>query len=822
MKLRRRRLLLIGAVILVVAGLSTYTVAARGPMSEQRESREEVAADHDGGLENGKHEAQEDEGNDFFLDSRAQAAGGTISASDLQAAAEQADAIHASTAKELPGLLNPQWSLVGPSNVGGRVTDVAPDPTQSGRVFVAVATAGVWRSDDGGATMTRTWPDDFPQAIGAVTVDRHGTVYVGTGEVNPGGGSLSYGGDGLYRSTDHGATWQRLDLGGGVTTIGAVRVDSTNADRIFVAAGGSLFTPGGVRGVYRSTDGGTTWTRVLAGATDFTGASDLVMDPTNPDKMFAAMWDHHREPLCRCYAGVGTGLYVTTDGGDNWTRLENDRITAFTPGDTIGFAQNADLQARMGVAIAPSNPNRVYVTVGSWSQTSTAQRSFRGFYRSDDGGSTFTTMANANPGGDTVWTSKIWVDPANADRLFIAGVNLRVSSNAGATWTSVPGVHADHHAMAWDPTTPAGPAARVYEGNDGGFYSSTTNAVSFTEAANEPWTQFYTVDVGEQTPERVVGGAQDNGCLRSWNSAGVVTGDWGSYGGCGDGEYTLIDYSDQNFVYACSQFGSCRRSTNGGNTSSTIGATTADRRNWETPIVFDPNNPSIMYYGGNILNRTANVKPSSGAPVWSAISPSLSNPASGTDPAYPFGTITTVAVAKTDPNVLYAGIDDGLLWGSTDGGANWTRFTDPALPNRWVTRVAVDPTNAKVVYVTYSGYRNADSSAHILRSADGGAHWVDISGNLPAAPTQDVIVDPANRNRLFVASDLGVFIANVAKSGSKAQGASIRWRQLGSGLPAAPVNDIRYHQPTNTLYAATYGRSIWKVQLDRDDLDLLG
>lgn len=238
--------------------------------------------------------------------------------------------------------------------------------------------------------------------------------------------------------------------------------------------------------------------------------------------------------------------------------------------------------------------------------------------------------------------------------------------------------------------------------------------------------------------------------------------------------------------------------------------------------MFDPNSPSIMYYGGNILNRTANVKPSTGAPVRSAISPSLSNPESGTDPAYPFGTITTVAVAKTDPNVLYAGTDDGLLWGSTDGGANWTRFIDPALPNRWVARVAVDPTNAKVVYVTYSGYRNADNSAHILRSADGGAHWVDISGNLPAAPTQDVIVDPTNRNRVFVASDLGVFIANVAKSGSKAQGSSIRWRQLGSGLPAAPVNDLRYHQPTNTLYAATYRRSIWKLQLDRDDVDVLG
>jgi hypothetical protein len=325
--------------------------------------------------------------------------------------------------------------------------------------------------------------------------------------------------------------------------------------------------------------------------------------------------------------------------------------------------------------------------------------------------------------------------------------------------------------------------------------------------------------VGEQNPERVVGGTQDNGCLRSWNSAGVVTGIWGSYGGCGDGEYTLIDYTDQNFVYGCSQFGSCRRSSDGGNTSSSIGVTTSDRRNWETPIAFDPNNPAIMYYGGNILNRTANVKPTSGAPVWTAISPSLSNPASGTDPAYPFGTLTTIAVAKTNPNVIYAGTDDGWLWGTTDLGATWTRFTDPALPNRWVTRVAVDPTRADGAYVTYSGYRNADNNAHVLRTIDGGAHWLDITGNLPAAPSQDVIVDPTNRNRVFVASDVGVFIANVARATSKAEAAKVKWYQLGHGLPRAPVNDIRYHQPTNTLYAATYGRSIWSIQLDRDDLD---
>jgi len=351
------------AVALVLAALLTgATLAAQAIGSDEPEPGDVAAL----------AEEETGEGHDVFLDAR-QAPGEAIASGDLLAAAAQADAVEARTARELPGLLNPEWSLAGPSNVGGRVTDIAPDPTQAGRVFVGVSTAGVWKSEDGGVTLTNTWPNDFPQAIGAVTVDQNGTVYVGTGEVNPGGGSLSYGGDGVYRSTDHGASWEHIGLGGGVTTIGAIRVDPTNANRIFVAAGGSLFSPGGVRGLYRSTDGGATFTRVLAGLNNFTGATDIAMDPTNPNKLFVPMWDHRREWLCRCYAGPGTGIYLTTDGGDSWTRLENDRITSFTPGDAIGFASSTSTtdtaQARMGVAIAPNDPNRVYVTTGNWSQT---------------------------------------------------------------------------------------------------------------------------------------------------------------------------------------------------------------------------------------------------------------------------------------------------------------------------------------------------------------------------------------------------------------------------------------------------------------------
>jgi hypothetical protein len=765
--------------------------------------------------EDEEEDEEENEVRDGYLDSR-QIPGDVITSGDILLAAQQA----AATATEVRGLVDPNWHLVGPSNVGGRVTDIAPDPTSAGTVYVGVSTAGVWKSTDAGQHMTNTWPNDFVQSIGAVTVAPNGDVWVGTGEVNPGGGSLSYTGNGLYRSTNGGATWSRVPgWPEGATTIGAVRFNPLNPNIVYVAAAGSLFAPGGVRGLYKSVDYGTSFSRVLAGVNDFSGATDIAMDPVNPDKLFVPFWDHHREALCRCYTGPGTGIYLTTNGGAAWTRLDNDRITSFTPGDTIGLASSTSTtttaQARMGVAIAPNDPNRVYITTGNWNQEDNGggqtERGFRGFYRSDDGGATFQTMANANPGGDTVWTSKIWIDPTSADRLFIAGVQLRVSTNGGATWANSTSLHVDHHAMAWDPTT----AGRVYEGNDGGFYWSTANGTSgtWTEALNEPWTQFYTTDVSEQTADRVVGGSQDNGCLRSWNSAGVVTGDWGSYGGCGDGEYTLIDPSDQTFVYACSQFGSCTRSVNAGNNSTSYTSlTVSDRRNWETPVVLDPSTPQVLYYGGNILNRSSNrAQPG----TWSVISPSLSNPASGTDPSYPFGTLTTIAVAKTNPNVIYAGTDDGWLWGTTDLGTHWTRFTDPALPIRWVTHIAVDPTNANVAYVTYSGLRNADNNAHVLRTIDGGTHWTDISSNLPMSPTQDVVVDPTNPNRVFVANDLGVFIANIAKAGS--QNPTVKWYRLGRGLPAVAVNDLEYQASTNTLYVATYGRSIWKLSLQRDD-----
>jgi photosystem II stability/assembly factor-like uncharacterized protein len=377
-----------------------------------------------------------------------------------------------------------------------------------------------------------------------------------------------------------------------------------------------------------------------------------------------------------------------------------------------------------------------------------------------------------------------------AQHVFVAGVSLLESTDTGSTWRASSSVHADQHALAWDPAS----TARVYLGDDGGVYRSQSNGSvtgSWTKSTSQPFNQFYTVAVSRQSPDRVLGGAQDNGSLRSWGSAS-----WNSING-GDGTTTLIDPSDQNKVYACSQYGACVRSTNGGSSASGFGSTTSDRRGWLTPVVFDPSNPAIMYYGGNRLNRSVN-----SAATWAPISPDLTHGDAGTG-GYPFGTITAVAVAKSNGAVIYAGTDDGRMWITRNTGGSWTEIT-AGLPTRWITSVAVDRNNADVAYVTVSGYRNGDNAAHVWRTANGGTTWRDISANLPNAPVSRLVIDPRNPAILYVGCDVGVF-------SSTDTGAS--WGVVGSGLPAVPIADIDAMASGSgtVLTVATFGLSMYRL-----------
>ena len=698
--------------------------------------------------------------------------GGAPRADSYQSALRQASAASTVSATRDPALAADQWSFIGPVNIGGRITAVAVDRGHPGTIYISTASGGVWKTIDAGTTFTPAWPVDLVQAVGSLAMGSDGVLYAGTGEANPGGGSITFGGNGLYRSRDGGATWQNVGLATS-GAIGRVAVAPSDPRVVYAAASGNLFVPGGERGVYVSTDGGDHWSQSLAGVNSTSGAIDLAIDPANPRRVFAAMWDHVRAPDLRTYGGVGSGVWRTTDG-THWTRLT---VSSLAPA-RVG---------RISIAMSPTLTNLVYALVV------TTDGGLDNFYTSVNGGDTFTAPALADPVLSTSMTSYGWwfgtlaVDPLQPTRLLAGGLLLVQSVTGGASWVlGDPTVHADQHAIVFDPTT----TGRVYVGGDGGLSTSTNDGVTFMHSSDQPFTQFDSVDVSQRDATRVVGGAQDNGSLRSYGGSG-----WNSYGG-GDGQKSLINPVNQDIVYGCSQYGACAVSTDGGATSSSLGSTVSTRHSWLTPLEFDPRNPSIVYYAGNRLNRSMD-----DGKTFSVISPDLTGGA-GHDPIYTnFGTITTLAAAPIADGFIIVGTDDGRIQTTVDGGKNWVLSTDPHLPRTWVTRVAIDRTDPRVVYATFSGYRGGSPLAHVVRSGDRGKTWSDISGDLPSAPVNKILSLPGG---LVVAGDVGVYL-------SRDNGAS--WLRVGSGLPQAPVEDLAYQAATQTLVAASYGRGVWKISL---------
>jgi photosystem II stability/assembly factor-like uncharacterized protein len=720
--------------------------------------------------------------------------GRDVTPAQVARAERQADAI--------PQGAKAGWQLVGPSNVGARVVDLVVDPSQADTMYTAVSGGGVWKSTDQGNTFQPTWPNDTTQAMGALALGSDGTLWAGTGEANPSGGGLTYFGDGVYKSTDGGKTWKQWGLSQSAA-IGRIVVDPVNPQRVFVAAAGSISRIAGQRGIYRVTNGGKDWKLVLAPPNPTTGGVDLAIDPSNHNRIFAALWDHKRNNGARVYGGVGSGLYRSDDGGDTWTRLEN-LVGPPNSYDTAGTGLKSDPSlGRIGVAVAPSDPNRVYVVFG------TPYGPDKGFFVSNDGGDSF--VAGGRPGasgGYQWWFGRLWVDPADKNHLFSGDVSLRQSFDGGQTWSNSGSVHADQHAMSWDPNV----ANRVYLGNDGGIYRSDSNGAngSWHHATYEPWNQSYHLAVAQDNPTRLATGLQDNGSIRTWTATSEPSDltQWNAFGG-GDGHEVLIDPTNHNIYYECLQVGSCRRHVDSGGVSQTFnfGPRHSSRITTDAPIVLDPSNPSVVYFGGNVLDRSTD-----GGTTFTQISPpgdALTGPVPpdendlGPFYANEYATITWIAPAKTDPNTIYVGTDTGRLWKTTDLGITWTEFVGKGLPVRWVNAIVVDPTDANHVFVAFSGYREGDDSANVWETTNGGASWKNISGNLPNAPVEMITYDQPS-DQLYAATDFGVFYL---KNGKK------NWARLGTGLPNTSVLDVKLTGDGQAIYAATFGRSVWKMPL---------
>jgi photosystem II stability/assembly factor-like uncharacterized protein len=677
------------------------------------------------------------------------------------------------------------WEFSGPVNVGGRITDIEIPIDQAQTYYVGAASGGIFKTTDAGANWIPIFDDQEMLSIGDMEISKNNTglIWVGTGEVNAGGGSLAYDGDGIYKSVDGGMTWETKGLPD-VGSIGKVLIDPNDDETIFVGAMGPLFRNDNNRGVYRSINDGNTWEQVLF-VSDSTGIIDMAIHPSNGDIVYAASWERIRRPNNRQYGGETSRIYRTTDGGDNWTELTN------------GLPSIPSEKGRISIDISQSNPNVLYASYAE------ATGSMEGIFKTTNGGDTWTEV-NSSDIGDVPyewWFGGLFVDPTDENTLFYTGFTNFKSTNGGSSWSDTfPGVHVDQHAMAFN----ASVTNEILLGNDGGLYKSSNSGVSSVKDNTLPITQFYRFYVDYQNSGKVYGGSQDNSTMRTTNGGldnwNIITG--------GDGFQPLVDPTNTNVIYALSQRGNLVKSTNDGSSffSAMTGISGSDPKNWDTPIAFDPANPQILFYGANRMYKTTNA-----AGNWSPISSDLSNgPHTGN---LAFGTLTSISVSTFDSDVIYGGTDDGNVWVTQDGGSNWDLIS-ASLPDRWVTRVKADPLNSNGVFVTLSGYRYGEDDGHIYYSDDLGSSWTDITNDLPDIPVNDIEV--TELEGILIATDIGVFRINDLADNT--------WEPFGENMPSVVVTDLFMNNYQSAyIYAATYGRSSYKMMINIlgvDDFDL--
>lgn len=690
-----------------------------------------------------------------------------------------------------------RFRSIGPALTSGRISDVAIHPADKKIWYVATAAGGVWKSVNAGLTFAPIFDGQGSYSTGAIAIDpgNPNVIWVGSGENNA-QRVVAYG-DGIYKSVDAGRTWRNVGLKES-EHIGRILIDPRNSDVVYVASQGPLWSKGGERGLYKTTDGGATWTRVLH-VDDWTGVNDVQQDPRNPDVLVATSWQRQRRTCCFVAGGPGSGVHRSTDGGKTWTKSQS------------GFP-SVDL-GRIGLAMSPADPDVIYAVAE-------AAQGRGGFFRSRDGGVNWERMSGYQTGGN--YYNEIFADPHNVDRVYAVDVILQVTEDGGRTFRRVgeQKKHVDNHSVWIDPDD----ADHLVVGGDGGVYETWDRGVSWRFVANLPVTQFYRVTVDDLQPfYRVAGGTQDNfsmvGPSRTRTVNGIRNSDWIITQG-GDGFGSAFDPSDPNIVYAQAQFGVVSRFNLA--TGDVMGIQPEDaangpglRWNWDSPLMISPHSATRVYFAAERLLRSDDRGNS-----WRIISPDLSRNIDRTQlrmmdrvqsvdavgrnvSTTLFGNITTIAESPLQEGVLVTGTNDGRISVTEDGGANWRRIDRFAsVPETtYVTKVAASHHDRNTIYATFNNHWTGDYRPYVLRSTDLGRTWTNITGNLPVrGSVWSFAEDPRNRQLLFVGTDFGVF-ATVDGGG--------RWIAMKGGLPTIQVRDLVIQPRHDDLVIATFGRGFY-------------